>query len=181
MIYKKIRNSLRRLRCIVVNIQYNLKNVHRSVYISRKCVISKDLVAKEFVYVGPGCMIGPRVEIGAYSMIGPGVRFTGNDHKYDLPGRPIIFSGRPELESTIIGRDVWVGADCIILSGVTISDGSIIAAGSVVTRDIPSCEIHAGVPAKKIKDRFLNESEKLKHLKYLMNPPEEGYFCDEIK
>lgn len=54
----------------------------------------------------------------------------------------------------IIGNDVWVGAGCIILTGVTIGDGAVIAANSVVTSDIPPYAIAGGTPAKVIKYRF---------------------------
>ena len=50
------------------------------------------------------------------------------------------------------------------MSGVTIGRGSIVAAGSVVTKDIPSCEIWGGVPARKIRDRFETEEEKKYHI-----------------
>jgi acetyltransferase-like isoleucine patch superfamily enzyme len=53
----------------------------------------------------------------------------------------------------IIGNDVWIGANSILLKGVKISDGAVVGAGSVVTRSIPSYEIWAGIPAKKISER----------------------------
>jgi len=65
---------------------------------------------------------------------------------------------------TIIEDDVWIGTAAIIMSGVTIGRGSIVAAGSVVTKDIPSCEIWGGVPARKIRDRFETEEEKKYHI-----------------
>ena len=60
-----------------------------------------------------------------------------------------------------------MGNGCILLGGVTIGKGAIIAAGAVVTRNVPPCEIWGGVPARKIKDRFNTESDKQKHLNYL--------------
>jgi len=68
---------------------------------------------------------------------------------YDIKKRP--FNGTKE---TNIGNDVWIGAKSIILNGVKIGNGVIIAAGSVVTKDIPSYTIVGGVPAKIIKKRF---------------------------
>lgn len=56
-----------------------------------------------------------------------------------------------------IGNDVWIGRRCLILDGVTIGDGAIIAAGAVVTKDIPPYAIAGGVPAKVIKYRFSND------------------------
>lgn len=51
--------------------------------------------------------------------------------------------------------------------GVNVGRGAIVAAGAVVTKDIPPCEIWGGVPARKIKDRFKKEEEKKRHLQYL--------------
>jgi len=56
-----------------------------------------------------------------------------------------------------IGNDVWIGAHCVILSGVTIGDGAVIAANSVVTKDIPPFAIAGGIPAKVLKYRFSEE------------------------
>jgi maltose O-acetyltransferase len=51
-----------------------------------------------------------------------------------------------------VGNNVWVGANCVLLPGITIGDNSLIAAGSVVSRDVPPNEIWGGVPARKLKD-----------------------------
>ncbi len=65
----------------------------------------------------------------------------------------------------VIEEDVWVGANVIILKGVTIGRGSVIAAGSIVTKNVEPYSIYAGVPARKIKERFseeeISEHEKL--------------------
>jgi acetyltransferase-like isoleucine patch superfamily enzyme len=62
------------------------------------------------------------------------------------------------------------------MSGVEIGDGSIVAAGTVVTKNIPPCEIHAGIPNKKIRDRF-DDDDKSKHLAFLKLPAKAGEFC----
>ena len=68
-------------------------------------------------------------------------------------------------EKIVIGDDVWVGYGAIILSGITIGQGSIIAAGSLVTRNVDPFSIYAGVPAKKIADRFATEKDKDEHIR----------------
>ena len=73
----------------------------------------------------------------------------------------------------IIGNDVWIGANAIILQGVTIGDGAIIAAGAVVTKDVPPYAIVGGVPAKVIKYRFSDDVIlKLLEIKWWDKPEE---------
>ena len=67
---------------------------------------------------------------------------------------PIEFNKKRRIT---IGNDVWIGRRCMVLDGVTIGDGAIIAAGAVVTKDIPPYAIAGGVPAKVIKYRFPQE------------------------
>lgn len=59
-----------------------------------------------------------------------------------------------------IGNDVWVGANSVLMPGVKVADGAIIGAGSVVTKDVGPYEIHAGTPARKIRDRLPSEIKK---------------------
>lgn len=65
-----------------------------------------------------------------------------------------------EISQTNIGNNVWIGARVIIVGGISIGDGAIIAAGSVVTKDIPSYAIFGGVPAKLLRYRFTQEQIK---------------------
>jgi acetyltransferase-like isoleucine patch superfamily enzyme len=96
-------------------------------------------------------------------MLAPRVGIVGGDHRYDQPGIPMVFSGRPEQKSTIVEDDVWIGYRATILSGVRIGRGSLVAAGAVVTRDVPPYEIHAGVPAQKVRDRFSSAEDREQH------------------
>ena len=72
---------------------------------------------------------------------------------------------KQSVEKVSISDDVWVGYGSIILSGIKIGQGSIIAAGSVVTKDVEPYSIYAGVPAKKVKDRFSSDIDKEKHIR----------------
>lgn len=100
------------------------------------------------------CFIGVRgkIIIGDNVLFGPRVNIFSENHKFDDVNIPILFQG-VEKGTTIIGNDVWIGASVSIMSGVEISDGCVIAAGSVVTQNIPAYSIAAGVPAKVIKNR----------------------------
>lgn len=172
-LFRQMIMSYKRLR-------YGLKSVHRTFYMSGKSFISKDFIAKEFSFISYGCHICPKVEIGPYVMFGPKVTVVGADHRYDCAGTPMIFSGRPPLKQTIIESDVWIGYGAIIMAGVTISRGSVVAAGSVVTKDIPPYEIHAGIPAKKITDRFKTDEERIIHGLFLDGPPARGTYAPPL-
>ena len=110
-------------------------------------------------------------------MFGPRVMIVGADHAIDQPGVPAIFSGRPELPVTRIESDAWIGAGAIIMAGVTIGRGAVIAAGAVVTKDVPPYEIHAGVPAKKVRDRF-DEAQRATHDAMLAQPARGGNWAE---
>ncbi|HEG44170.1 MAG TPA: hypothetical protein ENH94_09000, partial [Phycisphaerales bacterium] len=90
------------------------------------------------------------------------VAIVGGDHRFDIVGIPSRFTGRDGMKEmvTTIEDDVWIGFGSIILAGVKIGRGAIIAAGSVVTKDVPEYAIMGGVPAKLIRDRFTEEQQK---------------------
>lgn len=91
------------------------------------------------------------VDIGDDTLIGPGVRIISYQHRY-AAGATI--RSQPTIASPIrIGRDVWIGANAVVLSGITIGDGAVVAAGAVVTRDVEAGHVVAGVPARSLKRR----------------------------
>jgi acetyltransferase-like isoleucine patch superfamily enzyme len=92
------------------------------------------------------------VSIGNRCLIGYRTQILSQNHVVPLKPNSIFGSGHRK-DKVIIEDDCWVGANSIILPGVTIGQGSIIAAGSVVTKDVEAFSIVGGVPAKKIKDR----------------------------
>lgn len=92
------------------------------------------------------------VDIGDRVLIGYRTQILSANHQVPF-NRGRIFSAGHVKKAVRIENDVWIGANCIILPGVCIGEGAVIAAGSVVTRDVrPFCFV-AGVPAKVIKDR----------------------------
>jgi len=137
---------------------------------ARGCRVASDLVAEEYSFINIGCNIGQLVRLGRYSMLAPYVNIAGNDHVISSPGVPIIFAGRPVPKSTIIEADVWVGIGATILAGVNIGRGAIVAAGAVVTKNVPPYEIHGGVPARKIRERFPSEADRERHDRMLTGP-----------
>lgn len=92
------------------------------------------------------------VDIGEDTVIGPGVRIISYQHRI---ARGATINSQPTNAQPIhIGRDVWLGANSIILAGVTIGDGAVVAAGAVVREDVPAYAVVAGVPAtvRKIRE-----------------------------
>lgn len=105
------------------------------------------------------------LEIGNLVSIASGVRFIlGGNHEINTvttyPFKVMFWGEKLEAWSKgpiIIKDDVWIGMDSIIMSGITIEQGAIIAAGSVVTKNVPAYSIVGGNPAKVIKYRFSEE------------------------
>ena len=110
-------------------------------------------------------------------MFGPDVAIVGADHRIDEAGTPMIFAGHPEIPATRIGDDVWIGARAVIIAGVEIGDGAIIAAGALVHRDVAPFTIVGGVPAQAIRDRF-GPDERARHEAMLARPAEPGAYRD---
>ena len=160
--------------------KYGLTNVHPSFFMAGRGKISSDLIAAEEVFLGEACRLCPKVTLGRYVMFGPEVTITGSDHRFDVAGTPMIFSGRPPLAATVIGEDVWVGHGSLIMAGITIGRGAIIAAHSVVTHDVPAYEIHGGIPARKIRDRFKTKEERTLHDAMIDGPVFSGNYCEPI-
>ncbi|MCB0164432.1 MAG: acyltransferase [Anaerolineae bacterium] len=112
------------------------------------------------ITIGNNCFLGEYnvirgqggVQIGNDVYTGPMVQMVAVNHVYQDANRPIREQGIT-AQGIIIEDDVWIGANATIVDGVTIGKGSIIGAGSVVTRDIPPYSIAVGTPAKRVKDR----------------------------
>ncbi len=158
-------------------LRHGLVNVHPTFYMAGTSRIARDFQAGPYSFIGFDCYICPKVSLGPYVMFGPRVTVTGADHRFDLAGSPMIFSGRQELKPTKIEADVWVGFGAIIMAGVTIGRGAIVAAGAVVTHDVPPYEVHGGVPARKIRDRFQSAEEIRHHDEMLARPPLQGEYA----
>lgn len=173
------RDQIRRVRMIFWRKILRLKNASNHAFINGYSNIAKDFIAADHSYVGPGAVINAGVTIGKYTMLGPRVSIVGNDHVFTNIGTPIISAGRPPFVSTTIGMDVWIGANCTVLCGVTIEDCAIIAAGSVVTRDVKKGEIVGGVPAKFIKNRFQNPTDLESHIAAILKSDAQPTYCEK--
>lgn len=106
------------------------------------------------VSINRNCVInaGGGVTIGSGTLIGPNVTIYSQNHSYKEKTIEIRLQGY-ERKAVIIGTDVWIASNAILLPGVIIGNGCVIAAGSVVTHSMPPYTIVAGVPAKVIGQR----------------------------
>jgi acetyltransferase-like isoleucine patch superfamily enzyme len=91
------------------------------------------------------------VEIGSHCMLANGCMVTDANHRFDDPDKPITWQGFSSKGPTRIKDNVWLGANVVVTSGVTIGERCVIGANSVVTGDIPPFSIAAGAPAKVLR------------------------------
>ena len=113
------------------------------------------IVTHRSVYLGPYVTIYGHggVEIGEETLVSMKATILSSNHA--IPEQGTIIRQQPdELLPTKIGRDVWIGAHAVILGGVTIGDGAVVAAGAVVTKDVEAGAVVAGVPAKVVRRRL---------------------------
>lgn len=121
-----------------------------------------------YTYTSNNCTIN-NASIGRFCSLGSGVKIGLGKHptRDFVSTHPLFYSTRKQLkilfvnqsifeetQKVIIGNDVWIGANAVILDGVRIGDGAIVSAGAIVNKDVPDYSIFGGVPAKFIKFRF---------------------------
>ncbi len=115
----------------------------------------ENITLGENIRIQSGCVLwaspNAKIIIGDRTGLGPGTMVFSSNHKF-APGRNYYEQEWTEQDVTV-GHDVWVGAGSTIVAGVSIGDGCVVAAGSVVTRDLPPDSVAAGIPARVIKDR----------------------------
>lgn len=114
--------------------------------------IGNDIEIGDNSGIGVDCFIRGPLKIGIDVMMGPEVQILTTNHRIERTDIPISKQGNI-VKPVRIGNDVWIGTRVIILPGVDIGDGSVIGAGSVVTKNIEPYSIVGGVPAKLIRKR----------------------------
>ena len=104
------------------------------------------------VFVGRGVEFNIQggIEIGDETLIASGCIFVDHDHGRQC--KEPMNRQESVIQPISIGRNVWIGANAVVLKGVTIGEGAVVAAGAVVTKAIPAGEIWGGVPAKPMRD-----------------------------
>ena len=156
---KKIYGKLNRFyKKLTLKKKRNVK-IMENVFIDDNCVIG------DFTFIGKNSDI-TKSSIGRYCSIGTDVIIGPGEHEIDKISTSAHFhkgNFYDELtkKTLTIGNDVWIGTKAIILRGVTIGNGAVIASGAVVTKNVPPFAVVAGVPAKIVKFRFDDETIKL--------------------
>ena len=103
--------------------------------------------------IGRDCELYGRIVIGDDVMMAPEVVIYTRNHEISSLEKPMNVQGETEEFPVVIEDNVWIGRRSMIMPGVTVGEGSIIAAGAVVTKDVPKYTIVGGVPAKVVKSR----------------------------
>jgi maltose O-acetyltransferase len=154
-------------RLIIMPIQKAmLESCGKRVTINKNCNFTwQNISVGSNVSIGPNAMFmstKAKIQIGDNVMFGPHVSMITGSHRIDVKGKYMINIKNneklPENDQDIVLKgDNWIGANVTILQGVTIGEGSVVAAGAVVTKDVPPYSVVGGVPAKVIKMRFVEE------------------------
>jgi acetyltransferase-like isoleucine patch superfamily enzyme len=102
------------------------------------------------VFVNHGCTLNDigGIDIGDEVMLGPNVSLLTSGHPVD----PVERTRRITAAPIAIGRNVWIAAGATVLQGVTVGDDAVVAAGAVVTKDVPAATLVAGVPARVVRE-----------------------------
>lgn len=124
-----------------------------NINICKGAILSKDLTIGKNSGIGKNSVINGPTEIGENVMMGQDVMIFTSNHNTERVDIPMCLQGNTKVEKVILGDDVWIGARAIILPNITVGKGSIIAAGSVVTKNIPPYTVVGGNPAKFINKR----------------------------
>lgn len=169
---RDIHNILMFSNCIIEKNCCINKNTHlnEGVHLFENCIINNSEIGS-YTYLAKNCLV-QNAKIGKFCSIATDVLIGVGQHPTHLFSTSPLFYKRnnplnfklikndirfDEYRPIDIGNDVWIGARSIIMDGVKIGHGAIVAANSVVTKDVPEYAIVAGIPAKVIKFRFDNE------------------------
>ncbi len=182
----KIWQNSKRINDIISKLRYpfsfmKFKKYGNNISIGAKGTFmgSYELSLGNNIFIGEKCHIAAwNFHIGDNVMIGPGFTAVCNDHKYNKIGEYMFeYAEDKEREPIVIENDIWIGANVTVLKGVKISEGAIIGAGSVVTKDVAPYSINFGNPCSFNRTRFNSLDELSEHL----NKVGSKYSLDHIR
>lgn len=164
-IYRYYQKKLRKVKTIYYTTKAKLvvKEYGTRLLVNGKCQFTRQTCIGNFCNFNGLIISGAgKVTIGDYFHSGKECLIVNQNHNYE--GEMIPYDHTYILKEVVIGKCVWFGHRVIVMGGVKIGDGAIIAAGSVVTKDVPKCAIVGGNPAKIIKYRDIKHYEELDNL-----------------
>lgn len=157
------RLAIRLITWFQLNVIYSFRSVGKNVRLGRRLFIFKNRVSiGSDVFIGSHSFLDGDITIGNDVMLANNVAIVGGDHVFRTVGVPTYAAPREHWKPTTIEDNCWIGHGVIILNGVTIGQGAIVAAGSIVTRDVAAYDIVVGNPARTIGSRF-SDREKREH------------------
>ena len=130
-----------------------LKSCGKKVNIEKGAIFSARASLGDYSGIGINARINGTCTIGEKVMMGTDVVVITRNHAFDRTDIPMMDQGFEEERPVVIGNDVWIGDRVMILPGVHVGEGAILAAGAVVTKDVPAYASVGGVPARVIKMR----------------------------
>lgn len=133
-------------------------NIEKNVFFGN----GRNIRIGDYSGIGMNARIQGPLQIGSHCMMGPDVLIYTRGHNTEDVEVPMMFQGDTTEKKVIIEDDVWIGARAILLPGVRIGRGSIVAAGAVVTKDVEPYTVVGGVPAVIIKNRRSKEENDKK-------------------
>jgi maltose O-acetyltransferase len=149
--YSKISFGSKKIRSFLV--RRFIQDAGRNINVEKGAWFSPNISIGDNSGIGVNCFLNSGTRIGKNVMMGPEVHVYTSNHRHERIDVPMIEQGYENARTVIIEDDVWIGAKAIILPGVRIGKGSIIGAGSIVTKDVAAYSVAAGNPAKVIKQR----------------------------
>jgi acetyltransferase-like isoleucine patch superfamily enzyme len=136
-----------------------LAHCGKESYLNHRCTIQypQSIWIGNYVYVGPDSRLwaspNGRLTLEDHVVIGPNVTVLTSNHGIDDLQMPI--AAQPAVEQDVVIKNgAWLGANAIVLPGVTVNEGAIVAAGAVVTKDVLAYSVAGGVPARILFSRF---------------------------
>lgn len=155
---------------------YLLRNNHFGKgTIIEKNVFMRNTDIGSYSYIGPNSSYNDTI-VGNYCSMSTGIQIGGMEHPYSNVSTSTLLSDCNNVtQKTIIGNDVWIGADSIIKLGITIGNGAVVGANSFVNKDVPPYAIVFGSPARIYKFRFSQDIiDKIENSKYWDCSPREA-------
>lgn len=126
-------------------------------------VEAEGMILGNYIYIGPHCFFSGSGGLTIHDnvAIGPMVYVYTSNHRYDGQAEFVPFDEHLIRRPVCIESHCWIGGNSVIVPGVTVHEGAIVAAGSVVTHDVPRCAVVGGNPAKVLKYRDIERFDRL--------------------